>query len=207
VTNQCKLLSLLLAGVLSGFATVPTGPRVAVLPGSQKTFQQFQDDAAWCQQYAQQSIGGHQATQVANEAATANAVAGTAIGAAAGALIGSVSGNAGAGAAIGAGTGLLFGAASGTDAAYRSGYSAQQQYDGSYVQCMYSKGHQVPVRGGYRSLAASSGPSSYSAYPVAPPPPPGRAPLPAGSYPPVPPANSGPIDPGPPQVIQPGGTR
>ena len=69
----------------------------------------------------------------------------------AGAAIGSISGQAGQGAAIGAGTGLLFG---GTNAAYAGGYASydwQRRYDNAYVQCMYAKGNQVPVRAGYRS--------------------------------------------------------
>jgi hypothetical protein len=48
---------------------------------------------------------------------------------------------------IGAGTGLLVGSAVGSGAATTSGYVAQQRYDISYIQCMYAKGHRVPVSG------------------------------------------------------------
>ena len=72
------------------------------------------------------------------------------IGAAAGAAIGAVTGRAGPGAAIGAGTGLLFGSAAGSNAAGASYYDAQRRYDHAYVQCMYAKGNQVPVRDNYR---------------------------------------------------------
>jgi len=77
------------AGVLCGTAllsacvTVPSGPSVMVLPGTNKSFDQFQADGFACNQYAQQMTGN--AGQAATDAATANAVAGTVIGAAAGA--------------------------------------------------------------------------------------------------------------------------
>ena len=134
--------------LVSACVTVPTGPTVMVLPGTNKSFDQFQADGYACTQYAQQMTGN--AGQAAADAATGNAVAGTLIGAAAGAAIGSVSGRAGPGAAIGAGTGLLFGSAAGSNAAGLSYYQVQRRYDQAYVQCMYAKGNQVPVRANYR---------------------------------------------------------
>src|ERR1700682_2237386 len=77
---------------------------VMVLPGTNKSFDEFQADGYACSQYAQQMTGN--AGQAATDAATANAVAGTLIGAAAGAAIGSVTGRAGPGGAIGAGSGF-----------------------------------------------------------------------------------------------------
>ena len=136
------------AALLSACVTVPTGPSVMVLPGTNKSFDQFQADGYACSQYAQQMTGN--AGQAAADAATANAVAGTLIGAAAGAAIGSVTGRAGPGAAIGAGTGLLYGSAAGSNAAGMSYYQVQRRWDQAYVQCMYAKGNQVPVRAGYR---------------------------------------------------------
>ena len=155
------------AVLLSACVTVPSGPSVMVLPGTDKSFDQFQSDGIACNQYAQQMTGN--AGQVATDAATANAVAGTLIGAAAGAAIGSVTGRAGPGAAIGAGTGLLFGSAAGNNAAGASYYQVQQRYDQAYLQCMYARGNQVPVRSDYRR-----GPPGYYS-----PPPPGYGP-PAG---------------------------
>ena len=131
--------------LLSACVTAPTGPSVLVLPGSNKNFDQFQADGYACNQYAQQMTG--YAGQAAADAATSNAVAGTVIGAAAGAIIGSVTGRAGPGAAIGAGTGLLYGSASGANAAGVSSYQMQRRFDQAYIQCMYAKGNQVPVRG------------------------------------------------------------
>jgi OmpA family protein len=151
--------------LLAGCATIPTGPRVMALPGSSKTFEQFQADGYACQSYAQQTVGA--SGQAANNAATSSAVAGTLIGAAAGAAIGAASGNAGPGAAIGAGTGLLFGSANGAGASGWSTYGLQRSYDNAYLQCMYAKGNQVPMPAGYGARRA---------YPYPPPPP--------GSYPP-----------------------
>jgi outer membrane lipoprotein SlyB len=176
---------------LAGCVTVPVGPAVTVLPGSQKTFDQFQADEAGCRQYAAAVLGGPNAAQPANDAAAANAVAGAALGAVAGAIIGSVTGHAGNGAAIGAGTGLLFGSAAGSNAAGYSSYTLQRNYDAVYLQCMYARGNQVPGQVAYR---------------VAPPP---RTPVysyPPANYPPAnyPPANYPPPNYYPPPNVAPG---
>lgn len=78
------------------------------------------------------------------------------------------------GAGVGAGVGLLFGALAGSAASASSGYSVQQRYDSAYLQCMYAKGHQVPM-----AAPARSANPRYRNYPPAagtyypPPPPPG----------------------------------
>jgi hypothetical protein len=72
--------------VLGGCVTVPAGPTVMVLPGSQKSFDQFQGDGVACQQFAM-NVVAPQGQAAANNAA-ANAAVGTALGAAAGAIIG-----------------------------------------------------------------------------------------------------------------------
>lgn len=122
----------------------PTGPSVAVMPGQGKSFDQFRYDDISCRQYASQASGGAYSAQSATNNAVGTAAVGTVVGAAAGALIGAAAGNAGAGAAIGAGTGLLGGSAIGASGASYSAGSLQQQYDISYMQCMVSKGNQVP---------------------------------------------------------------
>ena len=121
-----------------------------VLPGYQKSFDQFRADEGDCRGYAQAVLGGPNAGQAANDAAAANAVAGAALGAAAGAILGSVTGHAGNGAAIGAGTGLLFGSAAGSNRSGYSSYQMQRQYDVAYMQCMYARGNQVPGQVAYR---------------------------------------------------------
>src|SRR5271169_5906043 len=128
---------------LVGCATVPTGPSVMVLPGTGKTFDQFQVDDLICRQWAAQRIG-QSPQETANRNTAAGAVVGTVIGAGLGAAIGAASGNPGAGAAIGAGSGLLVGTAAGASSGEVYGREAQRMYDNAYMQCMYSKGNQVP---------------------------------------------------------------
>jgi hypothetical protein len=48
---------------------------------------------------------------------------------------------------MGAGAGLVAGGLMGTAAAGSSRAATQQHYDAAYMQCMYAKGHQVPVSG------------------------------------------------------------
>ena len=129
--------------VLSGCATVPTGPTVAVFPSPGKPFEQFQADDAVCRQWAAQQIGVTPQETV-NQSTATGAVAGTVIGAGLGAAIGSAAGHVGTGAAIGAGTGLLFGILAGSDSGYYHGRSVQRRYDIAYQQCMYAKGNQIP---------------------------------------------------------------
>jgi hypothetical protein len=65
-----------------------------------------------------------------------------------------------------------------------SSYDVQRRYDFAYVQCMYSKGHKVPVSGGYTGTSAGNMPPSGN---VAPPGTPGPANVPPpGSAPPAP---------------------
>ena len=128
---------------VTGCATVPTGPSVSVMPGTGKSFEEFQADDAICRQWAGQQIG-QSAQETMNQNTVQGAAVGTVIGAGLGAAIGAASGHAGAGAAIGAGSGLLVGTASGANSGRVYGWEAQRRYDIAYTQCMYSKGNQVP---------------------------------------------------------------
>jgi hypothetical protein len=175
--HLCIVAAALLA---AGCATFPTGPSVMVLPGSRMSFDQFRADDFECRSFASQSAGGGNAQQAAENSAVTSAVVGTAIGAVAGAAIG---GSHGAG--VGAGTGLLFGSVAGSGAANASGYTLQHRYDVGYTQCMYAKGHKVPVAGRF-----TSSPSTARSYSPPPPPPPGSSappPPPPGTYAPPPP--------------------
>jgi len=150
------LLFISLLIMLSGCATMPTGPNVAVLPAPGKPFEVFMADDAVCRLWAQQSIGGASPSQMGNQNLATGAVVGTAIGAALGVAIGAATGNAAAGAAIGAGTGLLGGTAMGSTAGGYTEYQLQRRYDFAYQQCMYAKGNQVP---GVRPVRVSALPS------------------------------------------------
>lgn len=179
----------LLALAAAGCTTIPTGPSRMALPGTGKSFDQFQVDDASCKQYALQASGATP-TEAQENSAVKSAVVGTAIGAAAGAAIG----NSGPAAGVGAGVGLLVGAMSGAAAGDASGYNVQRRYDNGYTQCMYAKGHRVAVPG---RLAASRPPAQPQAQPYYPPPAPAGAPAPAAQaqapyYPPPPPGSAPP---------------
>lgn len=167
--NHALRLSPLIALVLLGACTtMPDGPDVMVLPGTGKTFDQFRVDDSECRQFSSAQVGGSTANQAAADSGVKSAAVGTLIGAAAGAAIGG-----GQGAAAGAGAGLAGGALVGTGAADHSSYNLQRRYNVAYIQCMYAKGHKVPVSG----RLMSSNPSPPAAY-TPPPPPPGTPPPP-----------------------------
>ena len=174
--------------LLAGCVTVPTGPSVMILPGTGKSFEQFRADEGVCRQYAYEQIGGQTAASAQQNAAVTSAVVGTAIGAAAGAAFGGH----GSDAAAGAGVGLLAGSLIGASTGNASAYEAQHRYDIAYTQCMYAKGHRVPVSRGYSAPPPYSAPPVYS---VPPPPPPGAQPPPAYSAPPPPPPGAPPPPP------------
>jgi len=166
-----------LALLLGACTVIPTGPSVMVLPGSGQPFERFRADDMECRQYAQYQIGGKTAGDAAKESAVTSAAVGTAVGALAGAAIGGNS----KGAAIGAGAGLLMGSATGADASRASTVGTQRQYDNAYIQCMYAKGHRVPVPGNMSySAPVRSSAQTQPQDPSIPPPPPG-APPPAPS--------------------------
>jgi hypothetical protein len=178
-----KILKALVAssvlGLLGGCASMPTGPSLPAMPGTGKNFNDFRVDDAQCRQYALQQVGG-----LANDAGVRSAIVGTAVGAVAGAAMG---GHQGAG--VGAGAGLVVGSMVGAEANQSSAYGSQRQYDQTYIQCMYAKGHKVPVSASYaRSLMQAP------AQPVPngdiPPPPPNSPPpsAPPDYYPAPPPS-------------------
>jgi hypothetical protein len=173
--------------LLSGCVTVPTGPNVLVLPGSGKDFEQFKVDDAECRQWALQQIGTTTA-KASTEATVSGAAVGTVLGAATGAAVGAASGHPATGAAVGSGIGLLGGTAVGADRGASAQWSVQRRYDMAYMQCMYSKGNQVPIPGGLQRPSAPAwqrpDASAGMSPPVRVPPPP------AGSPPPPPPGEA-----------------
>lgn len=166
-------LTLLSATLLLGACTVmPSGPNVMVLPGSGMSFEQFRGDDMQCRQFAGDQVGANSPEQAAADSGLRSAALGAALGAVAGAAI-----DGSRGAAAGAGTGLLVGGVAGTGSGQVSARGVQRRYDYAYLQCMYAKGHRVPVSGRY-SGEASTQPAGL---PPAPPLPP------AGNPPPPPP--------------------
>jgi len=132
--RSAALLGVLLAAAC---ASQPTSPTVRVLPSPNKPFEVFQEEDAYCRQYA--------SSQVAGEADKANSqtLLGTGIGTVLGAGLGAAIGG-GRGAAVGAGFGAVGGTAVGASNGDHTQWSAQQRYDYAYEQCMYSKGNQIP---------------------------------------------------------------
>lgn len=171
MTRIFPIFSSLSILALAGCVSMPTGPSVMVLPGSGISFEQFRNDDAVCQQYAYFQAGGTTANQAGINSGATSAAVGTALGAAAGAAIGG-----GQGALIGAGSGLVGGSLVGAGAAGTSMDIAQNRYDVAYIQCMYAKGHQVPVSGQFTNEAPRRSEQRPSDIP----------PPPAGSPPPAP---------------------
>ena len=155
---------------LAACVSVPTGPSVMVLPGTNKSFDEFRFDDGTCRQFAYEQIGGQTAAQAQENSAVTSAAVGTAVGALAGAAIGGNS----QGAAVGAGVGLLGGSMAGADASNASAYGAQRRYDVAYQQCMYAKGHRIPVAGRFSQPQQPAPPRTN--YPPPPPPPPNQPP-------------------------------
>lgn len=151
-----------LALLLAACTTMPKGPSMLVLPGTAKGFDEFRTDELVCRDYASSQVGGQEAQSVSDDAAVRSAALGAALGAVAGAAI---DGQRGAG--VGAGTGLLVGGLAGTGTGPASGQSLQVRYDNAYIQCMYAKGHQVPIRGRMTGQAPAGA--------IYPPPPPRRS--------------------------------
>jgi hypothetical protein len=172
MNRSSKLAITALSLTMTACANMPNGPSVMVLPGSSASFDQFRVDDANCQQFAMWQLGGTTPNQAATNSGIGTAAVGTALGAATGAAIGG-----GSGAAIGAGAGLAAGGIAGSGTASSSYYANQRQYDVAYIQCMYSKGHRVPVSGQFSAPAPASTTPSPAASHI-PPPPPGSPPPP-----------------------------
>ena len=165
-----RILGAAALAALAGCASAPTGPGVMVLPGSGKTFDHFRYDDHECRQYAGAQIGTTPEAAAA-DAGARSAAAGAVIGGLAGAAIGGSGSAAVGGAALGGAGGALVG----TGTAQQSARGAQHRYDMAYQQCMYAKGHKIPMARGYAR-------TPYERRPTVPPPPP-----PPGTPPPPPP--------------------
>ncbi len=140
-----KYLLLLAPLMMTACSSVPTGPSVNVMPGPNASFEQFKTDDEECRDFALDRVGDDPSSY--DTASTLkSAVVTTAIGAAAGAAVDHGHGR---GAAIGAGAGLLLGTLAGSSKGSESARVAQIQYDNAYQQCMYAKGHSVPMAGNY----------------------------------------------------------
>jgi len=162
------VLLLLAALALSACATIPTGPSVRVMPGPGKPFEVFQSDDAACRQWASEQVrtGPGEST---GKTLAGGAAVGTILGGGLGAAIGAATGHVGAGAGIGAASGAIMGTAAASGPAAGAGREVQRRYDNAYMQCMYSKGNQVPGVGGPPIQAVQPPPPPVTVQPQEPP--------------------------------------
>ena len=163
-----KALAVSLSAViaLTGCAGTPAGPSIQVLPAANKPFEVFQQEQAYCKQYASDQVKGE--ADSANAMALGTTLLGAGLGAGLGAAIGG-----GRGAGVGAAGGGLLGTAMGTGNSEKGQGGIQRQYDNAYGQCMYAKGNQV-VQPQPRAVIVTPPPTVY----YAPPPPVYYAPVP-----------------------------
>ncbi|OOG53404.1 glycine zipper family protein [Polaromonas sp. C04] len=136
-TGKLSLIALPPLLWLAACASPPMGPTVQVLPSPNKPFQVFQQDQFDCKQYAQSQVAGQ--AEAVNRGAAGAAATGVVLGGLLGAAIGNHQG-----AGIGAGVGAIAGTSAGANSSAYAQGSIQAQYNNAYVQCMYSKGNQVP---------------------------------------------------------------
>jgi uncharacterized protein YcfJ len=129
--------AMIAAIALTGCAPTVMAPTVPVMPGQNKSFDQFAADQQVCQGYANAQTAP--LSQQANNQALGSALLTTALGAGLGAAVGG-----GRGAAIGAASGAVVGGAVGAQGSSLAGMSIQQQFNIFYSQCMYARGNQVP---------------------------------------------------------------
>src|SRR5207302_9460082 len=127
--------------LLGACATVPAGPGLMALPGTGKSFEQFQIDDTVCRQWASQQTGTTP-ERAAGVCTAGGAGLGTLLAAGLGAAIGAAAGHPGAGAGIAAAGGLLAGTGVGASRGEAAGHQAQRRYDSAYGQCMYAKSNQ-----------------------------------------------------------------
>jgi uncharacterized protein YcfJ len=125
------------SSIIGGCATTPMGPTVQVMPAPNEPFQAFVDDQNTCKKYAESQVAGQ--ADAANKRAVGGAMLTAALGSALGAAVGGNNAP-----AVGAAGGATAGAAAGANSSQQAQQSIQQQYDTAYLQCMYSKGAQVP---------------------------------------------------------------
>ncbi len=123
------------ASLIGACASTPAGPTVQVLPGAFKSYEQFQEEKAFCLQNAQSQTAAQ--VSASNTHTGETAAIGTVVGAALGAVVGNSTG-AGVGAGLGAAAGTYVG-----NNGMNPQTGTQEQYNRVYVQCMVAKGNKV----------------------------------------------------------------
>lgn len=144
--------------LLGGCATEPMGPTIPVMPAQGKSMDAFQQDEAYCEQYADDRAAGK--VKQANNEELKRGIIGAALGTGLGALAGNTKG-----AIVGGTVGAIIGSSSG--AGYDQ-HRVQRGYDIAYGQCMTARGNEVGMRRHPHRMRGDYGPPPD----YAPPPPP-----------------------------------
>src|SRR5437879_13486972 len=118
--SRCGLL-------LGACATVPAGTGLMALPGTGKSFEQFQIDDTVCRQWASQQTGTTP-ERAAGVSTAEGAGLGTLLGAGVGAAIGAVAGNPRDGPAVGAADGLPTGTAASAGSGGGARHEGRRRY-------------------------------------------------------------------------------
>lgn len=150
----------------SCIATItPPSPTYTALPGTGKSLAQYMTDDQYCRDLATIQTGNP------SEVAQRQQIGGMILGALGGGLLGLGFGGSRPGPEIAAGVaaGGIAGTVAGTYAGQTARMTAQQNWDASYLGCMYSLGNKIP---GYQEQPAQ--PSQPAPPPPPPPPPPPR---------------------------------
>ena len=119
----CLLITLIM---LTACVSTPTAPSVITLPGKGISFEQFRVDDYNCRMFAFQQLEGKAPQLVQHSSGTANGAAAT-----------------GQGSVADTAQGGMPQPVPATTAMHRS----QRQFDIHYIQCMYARGHRVPMLG------------------------------------------------------------
>src|SRR3989449_7332708 len=147
------VLALVFTLSLGACATVPLGPSVMVLPGTGKSFDQFQADDAVCRQWASVQTGTTP-QQAAGSSTAKSGALGTLLGAGLGAAIGAATGHPGVGAAVGAGGGPPAGKGRGAGGAGARRHANNNDRNKTHERLHFTAGALTPATAPPRPRAA-----------------------------------------------------
>lgn len=120
--------------MVAGCDTMPQGPTVTALPGTNETFDEFRTHDVGCRQFADIQVANAISASAVRPIGLTTIPTGPAVCAAANA----------AGEDHGAAAARSGSLIDGIDSAQFAGIGLQRHYNCAYVQCMYTKGDKVP---------------------------------------------------------------
>lgn len=135
---KATVLTFIGALILSACAETPDGPTALVLPGPNKSYEDFQKDKNFCITQAASAVDDQ--AEKENHRAILGSLLTAGLGTGLGAAIGG-----GTGAAIGAGGGALGGAGVAKGYSESKQGNIQTQYDNAFIQCMIAQKNVLPA--------------------------------------------------------------